>query len=154
MAIWSRLSAIRSLTITGNACLYIYCVSLPTQRSVHDRFGKTRVLITTNVLARGIDILQITLVINYDVPVDRSGNPDFATYLHRIGRSGRFGRSGIALNFISDERSFNILKQIEAYFGRSVALARRLIFDRPNICLSFFFCFPSMLQTHRGVPVR
>jgi len=84
------------------------------------RSGKTKVLVTTNVLARGIDILQITLVINYDVPVDRRGYPDFKTYLHRIGRSGRFGRSGIALNFISDERSFSVLKQIEEYFNRPI----------------------------------
>ncbi len=56
------------------------------------RFGRTKVLITTNVLARGIDILQITLVINYDMPVDKTGKPDFATYIHRIGRAGRFGR--------------------------------------------------------------
>jgi ATP-dependent RNA helicase DDX19/DBP5 len=85
------------------------------------RFGKTRVLITTNVLSRGIDILQITLVINFDVPVDQSGKPDYATYLHRIGRSGRFGRSGIALNFVSDERSKRTLKQIEQYFGKPIA---------------------------------
>ncbi|ELR19667.1 ATPdependent RNA helicase DBP5, putative [Acanthamoeba castellanii str. Neff] len=85
------------------------------------RFGKTRVLITTNVLARGIDILQITLVINYDVPVDRTGRADYATYLHRIGRSGRFGRSGIALNFVSDQRSLNTLKDIERYFGKPIA---------------------------------
>jgi ATP-dependent RNA helicase DDX19/DBP5 len=93
------------------------------------RFGKTRVLITTNVLARGIDILQITLVINYDVPVDRTGRADYATYLHRIGRSGRFGRSGIALNFVSDQRSLNTLKDIERYFGKYVVL------------LFFFFFF-------------
>lgn len=85
------------------------------------RFGKTRVLITTNVLSRGIDILQITLVINFDVPVDQSDKPDYATYLHRIGRSGRFGRSGIALNFVSDQKSKRTLKDIEQYFGKPIA---------------------------------
>lgn len=64
------------------------------------REGKTRVLITTNVLARGIDILQVMLVINYDLPLDERGQPDPSTYLHRIGRSGRFGRKGIAINFV------------------------------------------------------
>jgi len=82
------------------------------------RHGKTRVLITTNVMARGIDIRQITLVINYDIPLDRRGKPDFAIYLHRIGRSGRFGNAGIALNFVSDQKSMSDLKQIEDYFQR------------------------------------
>jgi len=49
-------------------------------------------LITTNVLARGVDVDNVCLVVNYDVPVDKEGQPDFDTYLHRIGRSGRWGR--------------------------------------------------------------
>jgi len=52
------------------------------------RAGATRVLITTDLLARGIDVYQISIVINYDLPLQRE------TYLHRIGRSGRFGRKG------------------------------------------------------------
>jgi ATP-dependent RNA helicase DDX19/DBP5 len=49
------------------------------------RDGKTKVLITTNVVARGIDILQVNLVVNYDLPLTQSGEPDVETYLHRIG---------------------------------------------------------------------
>jgi len=85
------------------------------------RAGVTKVLITTNVLARGIDIQQVMLVINYDLPLEaHSRIPDYPTYLHRIGRSGRFGRSGIAINFVHDETSKKNLRQIEAYFGREI----------------------------------
>jgi ATP-dependent RNA helicase DDX19/DBP5 len=77
-------------------------MSVEQRDSVMDDFrsGKTSVLITTNVLARGIDVLQVTLVVNYDVPLDRSNKPDPETYIHRIGRSGRFGRKGVAINFV------------------------------------------------------
>jgi ATP-dependent RNA helicase len=60
------------------------------------RLGLSRVLIATDVLSRGIDIEQIGIVINYDLP------RDFAQYIHRIGRSGRFGKIGVAINFITD----------------------------------------------------
>jgi len=76
------------------------------------RSGKTTVLITTNVLSRGIDVLQVTLVINYDIPLTRNNAPDPETYLHRIGRSGRFGRKGVAINFVFDDRSFKDLQSI------------------------------------------
>jgi ATP-dependent RNA helicase DDX19/DBP5 len=49
------------------------------------REGKTKVLITTNVMARGIDVLQVNMVVNYDVPLTQDGKPDPETYLHRIG---------------------------------------------------------------------
>lgn len=62
-------------------------------------------LITTNVLARGVDIPAISLVINYDMPtLGRSRHPDPDTYLHRIGRTGRFGRKGVAINLIHVSR--------------------------------------------------
>jgi len=60
------------------------------------RSGKSRVLITTDLLARGIDVQQISLVINYDLPT----NPE--NYVHRIGRGARFGRKGVAINFVTD----------------------------------------------------
>lgn len=53
------------------------------------RDGKFKVLVTTNVLSRGIDILQVTLVINFDMPLDVDMKPDPETYLHRIGRTGK-----------------------------------------------------------------
>lgn len=61
------------------------------------RSGSSRVLITTDLLARGIDVQQVSLVINYDLPTSREN------YIHRIGRGGRFGRKGVAINFVSTE---------------------------------------------------
>lgn len=61
------------------------------------RGGATRVLITTDVWARGLDVQQVSLVINYDLPNNRE------LYIHRIGRSGRFGRKGVAINFVKDD---------------------------------------------------
>ncbi|KAH6562517.1 hypothetical protein BASA50_003047 [Batrachochytrium salamandrivorans] len=84
------------------------------------REGRSKVLITTNVLARGIDILQVNLVVNYDVPLDLNNRPDPETYLHRIGRTGRFGRQGVSINFVHDERSYQEMKAIEKYLGREI----------------------------------
>ncbi|KAJ1552166.1 RNA helicase required for poly(A+) mRNA export [Cladochytrium tenue] len=84
------------------------------------RDGKVKVLITTNVLARGIDILQVNLVLNFDMPLDGSGRPDPETYLHRIGRTGRFGRTGVSINFVHDQRSFEEMKAIERHFGKEI----------------------------------
>lgn len=81
------------------------------------REGRSKVLITTNVLARGIDIASVSMVVNYDLPVDKDGHPDPSTYLHRIGRTGRFGRSGVSISFVHDKRSYDILMKIKAYFG-------------------------------------
>lgn len=81
------------------------------------RKGESTVLITTNLLARGVDVDNVCLVVNYDVPVDKDGNPDFETYLHRIGRTGRFGRKGTAINLVSDQRSIQVLAAIESHFA-------------------------------------
>lgn len=54
------------------------------------RDGKSKVLITTNVVARGIDILQVNMVVNYDMPLTADNHPDVETYLHRIGKTARF----------------------------------------------------------------
>jgi len=74
------------------------------------RNGKSRVLISSNVTARGIDIQQVSIVINFDVP------KDVHTYLHRIGRSGRWGRKGVGINFIT-RRDITKLKEIEGYYS-------------------------------------
>ena len=80
--------------------------------------GKTRVLVTTNVLARGIDVMQVSLVINHDVPLhlrateDSEREPDTETYVHRIGRTARFGRSGVALNLIESDEEMEKLDSI------------------------------------------
>ena len=81
------------------------------------REGRSKVLITTNVLARGIDIPTVSMVVNYDLPTLPNGQADPATYVHRIGRTGRFGRTGVAISFISDKKSYNILSSIQRYFN-------------------------------------
>lgn len=81
------------------------------------RNGESSVLITTNVLARGVDVDNVCMVINYDVPVDGNGNPDYETYLHRIGRTGRFGRKGTAINLVEGAKSIQTLAAIEAHFA-------------------------------------
>ena len=75
--------------------------------------GKHRVMISSNVTARGIDIQQVSCVINFDLP------KDVHTYLHRIGRSGRWGRKGIALNFIT-RRDISKMKEIESYYSTQI----------------------------------
>ncbi|XP_003747632.1 eukaryotic initiation factor 4A-I [Galendromus occidentalis] len=77
------------------------------------RSGSSRVLITTDLLARGIDVQQVSLVINFDVPTNREN------YIHRIGRGGRFGRKGVAINFISDEDK-RTLKDIEQFYNTDI----------------------------------
>lgn len=84
------------------------------------RAGLSRVLIATNVLARGIDIPQVSLVINYDLPESSDQKVDPETYLHRIGRTGRFGRSGIAINMVHDAHSFDVLMDIRSYFNKTM----------------------------------
>jgi superfamily II DNA/RNA helicase len=74
------------------------------------RLGKSRVLISSNVTARGIDIQQVSIVINFDLP------KCVHTYLHRIGRSGRWGRKGVGINFIT-RRDVSILKDIESHYA-------------------------------------
>lgn len=81
------------------------------------REGRSKVLITTNVLSRGIDIASVSMVVNYDLPYDVNGKPDPSTYLHRIGRTGRFGRVGVSISFVHDKRSYEALTAISAYFG-------------------------------------
>ncbi|KAF9582356.1 RNA helicase required for poly(A+) mRNA export [Lunasporangiospora selenospora] len=84
------------------------------------RAGKSKVLITTNVIARGIDIANVNMVVNYDLPTDQMGRPDPETYLHRIGRTGRFGRTGVSVNFIHDNKSMQVMNAIESHFDRKV----------------------------------
>jgi ATP-dependent RNA helicase DDX19/DBP5 len=81
------------------------------------RNGEAKVLITTNVLSRGIDVQTVTMVINYDIPETVDRKPDYETYLHRIGRTGRFGRTGAALSFVHDRKSWQDLMAICKHFG-------------------------------------
>jgi translation initiation factor 4A len=77
------------------------------------RTGAARVLISSNITARGIDIQQVSIVINFDLP------RDIHTYLHRIGRSGRWGRKGTGINFIT-RRDIIKMKEIETYYSTQI----------------------------------
>ncbi len=92
------------------------------------RSGSSRVLITTDLLARGIDVQQVSLVINYDLPTNREN------YIHRIGRGGRFGRKGVAINFVTTE-DVRMLRDIE----------------RKNILISLVVRSPTMTTLPRRI---
>merc|ERR1712113_477082 len=77
------------------------------------REGNTRVLIATDVWARGLDVKQVSVVINYDLPNSREN------YIHRIGRSGRFGLKGVAINFVRND-DIRILRDIEQYYSTQI----------------------------------
>jgi len=77
------------------------------------RQGTVRIMISTDLLARGIDIQQISLVINYELPSQREN------YIHRIGRSGRFGRKGFAINLVSKD-DMNTLHEIETHYSTKI----------------------------------
>lgn len=90
--------------------------------AVLDRFrrGEEKVLITTNVLARGIDVSSVTMVVNFDLPTDMNRKADYETYLHRIGRTGRFGNAGIAINLIDSDEMMEVCQDIEKHFGKPI----------------------------------
>lgn len=77
------------------------------------RSGSSRVLITTDLLARGIDVQQVSLVINYDLPSNREN------YIHRIGRSGRFGRKGVAINFLASD-DVQPMRELEQFYNTQI----------------------------------
>lgn len=84
------------------------------------RNGVSKVLIATDVLARGIDVPAVTLVINYELPINYDGGDKSAvnveTYLHRTGRTGRFGKKGVAVNLVTPEQMHRI-EQIEKFYN-------------------------------------
>lgn len=99
-------------------------LSVEDRATVIHRFreGLEKVLITTNVSARGIDVEQVTVVVNFDLPIDfNSGAADCETYLHRIGRTGRFGKRGIAINMVDGTKSMAVLQAIKQHFGKEIS---------------------------------
>ncbi|ANB12300.1 translation initiation factor eIF4A [Sugiyamaella lignohabitans] len=77
------------------------------------RTGSTRILISTDLLARGIDVQQVSLVINFDLPTNQEN------YIHRIGRGGRFGRKGVAINFVTSE-DIDAMREIEMFYSTQI----------------------------------
>lgn len=97
-------------------------ISITSEYSTEERMNRFnqfksfnyRFLVTTNLMARGIDIAEINLVVNYDMPRDAN------TYLHRVGRAGRFETRGIAISFISSEEDIIVLNEVQERFDVSV----------------------------------
>ncbi len=83
------------------------------KRMADFRKGNVRVLISTDLLARGIDVQQVSLVINFELPIQREN------YVHRIGRSGRFGRKGVAVNLVCGDE-LSQMKEIERHYSTIV----------------------------------
>jgi len=85
------------------------------RKEIMEKFkaGEARILISTDLLSRGIDVQQLSLVINFDLPIENE------TYIHRIGRSGRYGRKGIAINFMTDRDTYR-LKEIEKFYNTQI----------------------------------
>ena len=77
------------------------------------RQGEIRILLSTDLLSRGIDIQQLSLVINFDLPIQKE------TYIHRIGRSGRYGRKGVAINFVTD-RDIQDLEDLKSFYNTNI----------------------------------
>lgn len=90
-------------------------MSQATRDAVMEEFrsGSARVLIATDIWGRGIDVQQVSLVICYDLPYNRE------QYIHRIGRSGRFGRKGVAINFVREDDT-NMLREIEQFYSTQI----------------------------------
>ncbi|KAJ3121681.1 hypothetical protein HK098_003477 [Nowakowskiella sp. JEL0407] len=107
----------KKITELGYSCFYIHAKMLQAHRNrvFHDfRSGKTRHLVCSDLFTRGIDIQAVNVVINFDFPKNAE------TYLHRIGRSGRFGHLGLAINLITYEDRYNLYK-IEQELGTEIA---------------------------------
>lgn len=96
------------------ACIHS-TLSQSDRKKIMDSFraGEQRILVSTDLLGRGIDVHSVTLVVNYDIP------SSFDAYLHRIGRSGRFGRKGVAINFVTTEE-IELIQEIEKHFATHI----------------------------------
>ncbi len=78
------------------------------------RSGHSRILLSTDLLSRGIDVQQLSLVINFDLPKTKE------TYIHRIGRSGRYGRKGVSINLVTD-RDMRYMEEIESFYDTKIS---------------------------------
>lgn len=106
----------KKITQLGFSCFYIHAKMLQSHRNrvFHEfRNGATRHLVCSDLFTRGIDIQTVNVVINFDFPKNSE------TYLHRIGRSGRFGHLGLAVNLITYEDRFNLYR-IEQELGTEI----------------------------------
>lgn len=120
---------VKQLSSNGFSLEYIHGdmeVSERKKRMDDFRSGSMRVLISTDLLARGIDVQQVSLVINYEMPVQREN------YVHRIGRSGRYGKKGVAINLVCGNE-LNCIKEIEEHYETKI---EELPEDLSNLVIS------------------
>ena len=106
----------KKITELGYSCFYIHAKMMQAHRNrvFHDfRNGACRNLVSSDLFTRGIDIQSVNVVVNFDFPKNSE------TYLHRIGRSGRFGRKGVAVNFVKSD-DIRILRDIEQYYSTQI----------------------------------
>lgn len=107
----------------GYKCTILTSQTDPEKRQVameDFRAGKVRVLITTNLLSRGIDNRKVSVVINLDIPFVYGSKPkliDSETYLHRVGRTGRFGDKGVAINVVENQEDFEEMMRLKKDYG-------------------------------------
>jgi translation initiation factor 4A len=104
---------VKQLSNSGFTIEYIHGDMEVEERRRHmDQFrsGSTRILISTDLLARGIDVQQVSLIVNYDMPLQQEN------YIHRIGRSGRYGRKGLAINLIC-ANEMETIEKIQTYYS-------------------------------------
>lgn len=80
---------------------------------------KTRILVCTDVYGRGVDFEKVNIVINYDLPDAKHGGAD--QYLHRVGRSGRFGTKGLAISFVSSSEDQDVIRQVQSRFEAEIS---------------------------------
>jgi len=89
---------------------------------------KKRILVTTDLMGRGIDIERVNIVINYDFPREREGEQTIGEqtatdqYLHRVGRAGRFGTKGLAISFIADQKDADELASVQSRFEVNIPI--------------------------------
>lgn len=119
-------------------------------------------VLTPPLFRAGIDVEQVSVVINFDLPVDKDGNPDNETYLHRIGRTGRFGKRGLAVNMVDSKHSMNILNRIQEHFSeclgvspaRALSLEGQVLLGPPReaFVLVTFPSFPTIWKFSKSTP--
>lgn len=130
----------KKITELGYSCFYSHAKMLQAHRNrvFHDfRNGVSRNLVCSDLLTRGIDIQAVNVVVNFDFPKNSE------TYLHRIGRSGRFGHLGLAINLVSWEDRFNLYK-IEQELGTEIQ-------PIPNNIDKHLYVAPSAMSSGEGV---
>ncbi|KAG0138272.1 P-loop containing nucleoside triphosphate hydrolase protein [Tuber indicum] len=116
------------------------------EKAVHAfRSGKSKVLITTDALARGIDVETVSMVVSYDLPLDKNRLPDPVAYLHRVGRTGTFGRPGVSVYFAHDKQSLYQVSELSSHFGTCMTRVSTDDIDEVEIMVN------NVLKNKKGV---